>query len=368
MYVEAHTTAVFTTSGSEKMRLTTGGQLIVGGTTVGYSGTKLQVGNTSDSQNGLNILTSTTGYGYILFGDGAGADTYVGQIWYYHGDNYMGFQTNGGERMRITSSGNVGIGTTSPSNKFVAVNDATFDGENTYSIAAAASSDTGYKTVIGYDYANDIGVISAVRQGIQWKNLSILPVGNTNLGVGTITPSQRLHVAGNIRVTGAYYDSNNEAGTSGQVLSSTGSGTDWVTPATTTASSLYDLLPAARTTYDWTVQMTSGTWADIFSSNTVLSNGTWMVQVYVSDYASGGEQYMETYSGVLSWGSAGGTNAGGANAISEVVLHRSGHSAQAGNFYLRTQERLSSTLLLQGMVNYSHTSNTTINFKFVKVF
>jgi hypothetical protein len=93
-----------------------------------------------------------------------------------------------------------------------------------------------------------------------------------------------------------------------------------------------------------------------------------MVQIYVSDYASGGEQYMETYSGVLSWGSAGGTNAGGANAISEVVLHRSGHSAQAGNFYLRTQERFSSTLLLQGMINYSHTSNTTINFKFVKVF
>jgi len=152
------------------------------------------------------------------------------------------------------------------------------------------------------------------------------------------------------------------------VLSSTGSGTDWVTPATTTASSLYDLLPAARTTYDWTVQMTSGTWADIFSSNTVLSNGTWMVQVYVSDFASGGQQYQETYSGVMSWGNANNTNQGGASAISEVVLHRSGHAANAGQFYLRTQERATSTLLLQGMVNYSHTSNTTINFKFVKVF
>jgi hypothetical protein len=193
-------------------------------------------------------------------------------------------------------------------------------------------------------------------------------LNNTGLGIGTDAPTQKLHVSGNVRVTGAYYDSNNEAGTSGQVLTSTGSGTDWVTPATTTASSLYDLLPAARTTYDWTVQMTSGTWADIFSSNTVLSNGTWMVQVYVSDFASGGQQYQETYSGVMSWGNASSTNEIGPEAMSEVVLHRSGHAANSGNFYLRTQERAGSTLLLQGMINYSHTSNTTINFKFVKVF
>lgn len=49
-----------------------------------------------------------------------------------------------------------------------------------------------------------------------------------NVGIGTTAPSQKLHVSGNLRVTGAYYDSNNSAGTSGQVLSSTGSGTDWV--------------------------------------------------------------------------------------------------------------------------------------------
>ena len=49
-----------------------------------------------------------------------------------------------------------------------------------------------------------------------------------NVGIGTTNPSQKLHVSGNARVTGAYYDSNNSAGTSGQVLSSTATGTDWV--------------------------------------------------------------------------------------------------------------------------------------------
>ena len=49
-----------------------------------------------------------------------------------------------------------------------------------------------------------------------------------NVGIGTGTPSQGLHVQGNLRVTGAYYASDNNAGSSNQVLTSTGSGgTDW---------------------------------------------------------------------------------------------------------------------------------------------
>ncbi|MDD2680595.1 MAG: hypothetical protein PHE20_00655 [Patescibacteria group bacterium] len=41
------------------------------------------------------------------------------------------------------------------------------------------------------------------------------------------TASQALHVIGNARVTGAYYDSSNSAGSSGAVLTSTGTGTSW---------------------------------------------------------------------------------------------------------------------------------------------
>jgi len=52
---------------------------------------------------------------------------------------------------------------------------------------------------------------------------------NVRLGVNEATPTQTLHVNGNARVTGAVYDSSNSAGTSGQVLSSTGTGTQWTT-------------------------------------------------------------------------------------------------------------------------------------------
>jgi len=62
-------------------------------------------------------------------------------------------------------------------------------------------------------------------------DLFLNPLGG-DVGVGTDGPTQKLHVNGNARVTGAYYDSNNSPGTAGQVLSSTATGTDWVAPTT----------------------------------------------------------------------------------------------------------------------------------------
>jgi hypothetical protein len=82
-----------------------------------YYATQLVVNGGTDG--GITVVNTTTGDGRLMFADGtSGADRYTGQIFYNHASNYMAFGTNGGaERMRIDSSGSVGIGTSSPAQK-----------------------------------------------------------------------------------------------------------------------------------------------------------------------------------------------------------------------------------------------------------
>jgi hypothetical protein len=119
---------------------------------------------------------------------------------------------------------------------------------------------------------NGVGVAASIRTvaesagnrfGIAFntKNLSAetekMRIAYTgNVGIGTTSPTEELHVSGNARVTGAYYDSNNSPGTSGQILYSTATGTDWATPD----------IPISPT---WTLSGDSGTDQNIGVFDTV---------------------------------------------------------------------------------------------------
>ena len=74
------------------------------------------IGNGLLDSAGVQIRTSTSGSCKVNFGDGDGSspDRSRGFVHYTHSDNSMQIGVNSSERMRIDSSGNVGIGTTSP--------------------------------------------------------------------------------------------------------------------------------------------------------------------------------------------------------------------------------------------------------------
>jgi hypothetical protein len=106
------------------------------------------------------------------------------------------------EKMRITSGGNVGIGTTSPLNKTHIVGPTLATGtETSYGLAVSDVGDQTKTLILGYDLANDVGIIQAIDQQTAWKNLAFGISGNSKVGIGTVSPDSKLEISG---PTGSY--------------------------------------------------------------------------------------------------------------------------------------------------------------------
>ena len=99
---------------AEHLRLDSSGRLLMGSTVAGNADAD-NINVAGGGNVGITFRGSSSGTGNIFFADSTlGDDLKRGQIVYDHSGNSMRLHTNAVERLRINSSGNIGIGTTSP--------------------------------------------------------------------------------------------------------------------------------------------------------------------------------------------------------------------------------------------------------------
>jgi len=258
------------TNGTERMRLDASGNVGIGTTS---PATKLEVmygtngyatiNNTTDSNTGIKVMNTGRAYGIFVDG-GSGAS---------NGLRFYDF-TAGSDRIKLDSSGNVGIGTTSPSQKLHVNGNGIFDGYVIFKDSTNANT---------YGFRGLSGIITADGGG-QWptgwnfqyggsSNSALYINSSGNVGIGTTSPSYLLDVNGVTRL--------------GTLIMEASTGITATAGATTTL---------ALGTDNYFAATASGTGTVTWALSGVAASG--LCQSFVLEYTNGGTVTNSWFSGI----------------------------------------------------------------------
>jgi len=226
--------------GTQSLHLDESGYVGIGTTSPGY---QLDVAGNLRTANGLLTIFSSGNIPYVSSIAGKPLRlTSAGSV----------AETNG---ITVDTAGDVGIGTTDPTYKLTVVGgDIALDANK--SIYWGTGGTQTYQTVnagwMDYFYAGSkrfqidlntssynaiTSILTNLKIGTSANNTDVIiaPTRNAylsvgNFGIGVTSPTKKLDVAGDINLTGTIF-SNGTSGTSGQVLTSTGTGLQWVNAA-----------------------------------------------------------------------------------------------------------------------------------------